>query len=110
MSNNVLDERRDAWTEKSYELFTRLLYAMSQSLGYDFDEVQLKRDCYSPIAHGRVEREQTRIREGLVDILDGKRSIPMYVTYLPPYHPIDPPEQSETHNKSIQPTADAPAD
>lgn len=110
LNNSVSDDRLDAWIEKGYELFTSLLYAMSQSLGYDFDEVQLKRDCYSPIAHGRVEREQTKIREGLVDLLDGKRSIPMAVTYLPPYHPVDPKEQDETHNESIQPNADASTD
>jgi hypothetical protein len=84
LNNSVSDDRLDAWIDKGYELFTSLLYAMSQSLGYDFDEVQLKRDCYSPIAHGRTEREQTKIREGLVDLLDGKRSLPMAVTYLPP--------------------------
>ena len=110
LNDSVPDERMDGWMEKGTELFTKLLYAMSQSLGYDFDEVQLKRDCYSPIAHGRIEREQTQIRQGLVELLDGKRSIPMAVTYLPPYHPIAPAEQSETHKNSIDPTANTPVD
>ncbi|GFD97300.1 hypothetical protein KUL156_56210 [Alteromonas sp. KUL156] len=97
LNNGASEDRIDAWVDRGSELFTSLLYAMSKSLGYDFDEVQLKRDCYSPIAHGRVEREQQKIREGLVDLLDGKKSIPMAVTYLPPYHPIDPiqPQKSE---------------
>ena len=77
---------------------------MAQSQGYDFDEVQLKRDCYSPVAHGRVENEQTKVREGVLVVLEGKRSLPMHITYLPPYHPIDPVVQSEvTGNEKAEP-------
>ncbi|EOK5802039.1 DUF6680 family protein [Photobacterium sp. DNB22_13_2] len=101
LNNSVPDERLDAWIERGNDLFTSLLYAMAQSLGYDFDEVQLKRDCYSPIAHGRVENEQTKIREGVLAVLEGKRSLPMCVTYLPPYHPIDPVVESETYDKPV---------
>ncbi len=97
LNTKFTDDRLDAWAEKRDELFTALLYAMSQHLGYDFDEVQLKRDCYKPLAHGDVETEQQKIREGLVAVLDGKKAIPMAVTYLPPYHPIEPeaPEKSD---------------
>ncbi|WP_339150087.1 DUF6680 family protein [Pseudoalteromonas galatheae] len=42
------DEQLDAWIDKGDDLFTALLYAISQHLGYEFDEVQLKRDCYRP--------------------------------------------------------------
>lgn len=102
LNNAVPDERLDAWLEKGSELFTSLLYAMSQSLGYDFDEVQLKRDCYSPVAHGKIEREQTKIREGIVDILEGRQSFPMAVTYLQPYQPVDPVPDSSAHNNQNQ--------
>lgn len=102
LNNGAPEDRIDAWVERGTELFTRLLYSMSLSLGYDFDEVQLKRDCYSPIAHGRVEREQEKIREGLVDVFEGRKSIPMYVTYLPPYQPIDPVQNEEAHNTQRQ--------
>lgn len=90
LNSKFTEERLDAWADKRDELFTALLYTMSQYLGYDFDEVQLKRDCYKPAAHGDVEADQQKIREGLVAVLDGKKSIPMAVTYLPPYHPIEP--------------------
>ncbi len=106
LNNSVPDERLDAWIERSNDLFTSLLYAMAQSLGYDFDEVQLKRDCYSPIAHGRVENEQTKVREGVLAVLEGKRSLPMHITYLPPYHPIDPVVQPEvTGNEKVESVA-----
>jgi len=102
LNNSVPDEKLDAWVDKGLELFTSLLYAMSQSLGYDFDEVQLKRDCYSPIAHGRIEGEQTKIREGLVKVLDGKLSIPMAVTYFPDLEPVKQHVEENTHNNQNQ--------
>ncbi|MCG9761915.1 hypothetical protein L1D50_22975 [Pseudoalteromonas sp. Isolate6] len=104
------DEQLDAWIDKGDDLFTALLYAMSQHLGYEFDEVQLKRDCYRPRAHGNIENEQHKLREGLVAVLEGRKSIPMAVTYLPPYHPIAPATEETSHNKSIQPTAEAASD
>lgn len=110
LNNKASEERIDAWIDKSDELFTSLLYSMAQYLGYEFDEVQLKRDCYRPIAHGDIENEQHKLRQGLVAVLEGKTSIPMAVTYLPPYHPIDPAHLEDLHNKSMQPTADAAAD
>src|SRR5690554_3306086 len=75
LNNKPSDDRLDAWLEKGDELFTSMLYALAQHLGYEFDEVQLKRDCYRPIAHGNIENEQHRLRQGLVDVLDGKKSI-----------------------------------
>lgn len=75
---------------------------MAQHLGYEFDEVQLKRDCYRPIAHGDIENEQHKLRQGLVAVLDGKKSIPMAVTYFPPYHPIDPVQQEGLHNNAVK--------
>lgn len=110
LNNKPSDDRLDAWLEKGDELFTSMLYALAQHLGYEFDEVQLKRDCYRPIAHGNIENEQHRLRQGLVDVLDGKKSIPMAVTYLPPYHPVDPIQPQESHNQSMQPTVDTSAD
>lgn len=65
----------EAWVETGLSLFTVVLYEMSQALGYDFDEVQLKRDCYSPVAHGNIEEQQANIRKGIEEVLSGYRSI-----------------------------------
>jgi hypothetical protein len=108
LNNKASAERIEAWIDKSDELFTSLLYSMAQYLGYEFDEVQLKRDCYRPIAHGDIENEQHKLRQGLVAVLDGKKSIPMAVTYLPPYHPIGPVPPEESRTESIHPTAYTP--
>ena len=74
----------DAWGRKGDELLTKLLFNLSQSLGYDFDEVQLKRDCYIPVGHGDIEYQISEIRSGLADIISGKKPFPVFFTNIPP--------------------------
>ncbi|MFT6957756.1 MAG: hypothetical protein ACJAYC_002771 [Halieaceae bacterium] len=50
---------------------------MSKALGYQFDEVQLKRDCYRPIAHGHLEQDQHLLRTALLEVLAGTRGFPV---------------------------------
>lgn len=71
------------WISKSEDLFTELLYAIAQAMNYDFDKVQLQRDCYRPIAHGDLETTQANILKGLEQILSGKSSLPMNITNIP---------------------------
>jgi hypothetical protein len=73
----------ETWRTKGNELFTKLLYEMAQALGYDYDEVQLRRDCYRPEAHGYMENTQLAILSGLESLLKGKISLPMAVTHYP---------------------------
>jgi len=70
------------WVSKSDDLFTELLYTISQAMNYDFDKVQLQRDCYRPVAHGDLETTQANILKGLEDILKGKTSLPMTITNI----------------------------
>lgn len=65
--------------EKTATLTTNLLLAMGKSLGYDFDEVQIKKGAYYPMGLGNVEQEQHSLRRGLLDVLAGKRRIPVGV-------------------------------
>jgi hypothetical protein len=73
-------------SEKTAELTTRLLLAMGNSLGYDFDEVQIKKGAYYPMGLGNVEQEQHAVRRGILDVLTGKRRIPvgMFQDAFPP--------------------------
>ena len=72
-----------AWSTRRVDLLVDMLYAMGKTLGYDFNKTQIKNGTYSPIAHGQTETEQGRIREMTVELLEGKRVLPMYVTNLP---------------------------
>ena len=73
---------KNIWNSKSDDLFTDLLYALSQAMKYDFDKVQLQRDCYRPIAHENLEMTQAKILIGLEKILSGENSLPMNITSI----------------------------
>ncbi len=76
-------ESLDLWLKKGDEQFTKLLYEMSQAIGYDYDEVQLRQDCYRPEAHFTIENTQLEVLSGLAEVLNGNRSLPMSVTHFP---------------------------
>jgi len=73
----------DQWGKKGDELFTSMLYAITQALNYDYDKVQLQRDCYRPIAHGNIENTQLAILSGLDEIVNKGKPLPMCVINLP---------------------------
>lgn len=72
-----------AWGSKRVDLLVDLLHAMGKTLGYDFNKTQIKNGTYSPIAHGRIETEQELMRQLTLELLQGKRVLPMHVTNLP---------------------------
>lgn len=68
------------WREKSNDLFVALLYNMALALGYDFDEVSLKKGFYAPQGHEDLEFDQFVIRKGLVQVLSGTKSLGVTLT------------------------------
>jgi hypothetical protein len=77
LNSTCTDEQVAVWLERGEQLFTTLIYKMSSALGYDFDEVQLKRDCYRPIAHGDLEQDSYKLRKALIELLSGTRPLPI---------------------------------
>jgi hypothetical protein len=71
------------WYERGRELFTDLLYALSNALGYSFDRVQLRRGVYYPRAHGEAEERKRIFEEAIIKILTGQTALPMKVTEFP---------------------------
>lgn len=74
----------EQWAIKRIDLLVDLLQSMGQALGYDLDKTDIKNASYSPVAHGRFEEEHEAIRRGILELLEGKRAIPMLVTNFPP--------------------------
>lgn len=59
-------------------LTANLLLAMGKCLGYgDFDEVNIKKGAYYPQGLGNVEQEQHALRREVLELLDGKRRLPV---------------------------------
>ncbi|MBI5748712.1 MAG: hypothetical protein HZA00_06250 [Nitrospinae bacterium] len=73
----------EQWDIKRVELLVELLHKMAQVLDYDFDKTHIKNSSYMPGAHGNIEDEQKAIRAGLIQVLEGKRPIPMAVANWP---------------------------
>ena len=68
--NIPLDDRNTF--AKRNDLFTELLYQMSQGLGYKFTQTYIKNSCYRPSGHVDVENELDLIRKNLLLVLTGK--------------------------------------
>lgn len=73
----------EKWAEKRIDLLTQLLSEMGQHLGYDFDEVLIRKGSYFPTGLGTIEDEQHLIRSQFAKVLSGQVSIPMKVTDFP---------------------------
>lgn len=86
LNNKVEDGHLSLWGAQGEEIFTNLLYAAAQDLGFKFDRVQLKRGSYSPVAHGEIEAEQTELRKAALSLVTGKHALNMNVVGFP----IDP--------------------
>lgn len=69
----------DQWVTRRVDLQVELLHAMAIVLGYEFDKVHIKNSCYSPRGHAEIEDDQTAIRRGFREIIEGKRSMPIHV-------------------------------
>lgn len=73
----------EQWSIRRVDLLVELLHKMAIVLNYDFDKTHIKNSSYSPRAHGDIEAQQEALRRGTIEILEGKRVLPMFVTNLP---------------------------
>jgi hypothetical protein len=73
----------DQWGTKRVELLVELLYQMAQVLKYDFDKTHIKNSSYAPQVHSRIDDEQSALRSSLIELLEGKRSVPITIISVP---------------------------
>jgi len=69
----------DRWSEILADHVNDMLYEMGESLGYHFDKVTLKRNAYYPRGWGEVELEGHAVRKTFLELLGGKRRLPVAV-------------------------------
>ncbi|MBU6418355.1 MAG: hypothetical protein KGQ79_01335 [Proteobacteria bacterium] len=65
--------------EKGTGLLISLLKAMGKSLGYDFNDVSLKRGVYFPQGHVDESTDQLAIRQGLAKLMKGEKPLDIKV-------------------------------
>jgi len=73
----------EQWVTKRLDLLVDLLHKMSIVLDYSFDKTHIKNSSYSPMVHGNIENQQDAIRQGLLEVLEGKKTVQMEITNWP---------------------------
>jgi len=73
----------EAWSNKTQDSLVDLLVSIGNDVGFSFDRVQLKKGAYSPVAHGRLDAEQSLIRQLTIEVLEGRIPLNMNVTGFP---------------------------
>ena len=81
--NNITGMPIDQWAHRRIELLVELLHKMAHVLDYDFDKTHIKNSSYSPVAHGQAEDDNEALRKRLIEVLQGKKHIPMKIVNAP---------------------------
>jgi len=76
---------QEQWQIKMPESLVELLHTMATVLDYEFDKTHIKNSSYAPRGHAQLEYELSEIRRGFLELLEGKRAIPIDV--IPPQSP-----------------------
>lgn len=77
------EELGKVWVDKSNDLLSDLLYEMGISLGFEFDKVHIKKAGYIPKGYADAENEQIYIRKATIEVLEGKRPLPLDIIQMP---------------------------
>src|SRR3546814_644693 len=64
---------------KREELFSDLLFAIAQRVGYRFTKVQIRKGLYLPNAHETMELQRQEVQSILPDLLAGRRPLAIKV-------------------------------
>jgi len=67
----------DQWGMKRVELLVELLHKMALVLDYDFDKTHIKNSSYAPKIHGDIDSQQEALRKMTIEVLEGKRPLPV---------------------------------
>ncbi len=81
-SESETDSAYERAGERRDECVTNLLLAMSEFLGYGFKTIDIKDGWYIPMGHESEGQERETIREELVNLLTGKKSLNVNIQNL----------------------------
>ena len=93
---NGTQEERNHFVETRDDAFIELIFEMGRHLGFRLDKRELAKYSYTPQGWINVEGEQNALRTLAVELLQGKRPIPVAPFQPPPSvtkFPPPPPRQ-----------------
>lgn len=91
---------QDAFFEERHDLFVGLLHSLGTCLGYNFDKHDLGRRGYSPAAWGNEQERMARNAALLTELLEGKRSLPVFTVQTAFGQFPPPPNVADTSKKT----------
>jgi hypothetical protein len=78
---NSPDPENEAERPRFYEdrdmKFHNLVFAISRAVGYKFTRLEIKKQFYTPIAHGTWAEQETAMREGITRLFKNESSLPV---------------------------------
>lgn len=74
----------EQWGTRRVDLLVELLHKMALVLDYDFDKTHIKNSSYAPKVHGDLEAQQDAIRRLTIELLEGRRALPIAPPTSPP--------------------------
>jgi hypothetical protein len=63
------------WNTRGNDLFTKLLFQMSVSLGYQYDKILIMRNAYTPKSLVEYDAQNFSIHENVLKVLKGENKI-----------------------------------
>lgn len=66
------NQKLSDWGNKKDDLFTDMLYSMSQLFKFNFDKKALKEIAYLPRAYESTNIQYNKIKEGVIKLLQGE--------------------------------------
>jgi hypothetical protein len=73
------------WGQKRIDLFTKLLAAIGEKVGYKFSVAEMSR-IYFPNAHNTMEEDANTVRQGIAALFKGDFHLPLAIKSVP----VDP--------------------
>jgi hypothetical protein len=83
----------DQWETRRRELMVELLFVMSRSLGYAFEKAQINTAAYYPGLYQQADIEMLDTRRLWLEVLQGKRALPISALPEPPRTDNEPPSK-----------------
>ena len=78
LGDKVTPENANSWNVKSVDLLAKLLLEMGNSLGYDFNDVQIRRGIYYPQGFQELENKRMFVLDELCKVLKWEKAVPIF--------------------------------
>ncbi|MFJ5320554.1 DUF6680 family protein [Pectobacterium parvum] len=89
--NELPQSRVEEWSHRRDDMFLTMMCSMGNYLGFDIDKTHIKNQSYFPRGYFDFSKKQTDAQEAVLDILSGKKSLPVEIrmTSMPSSSDVD---------------------